>query len=78
VNDWRHRARCRNVSPELFFPDATDNKQIAKAKAVCKLCPVQLQCREWALRTNEAGIWGGMTDEERRAVRRRRNGRVPA
>lgn len=71
MNDWRDRARCRNVSPELFFPDPTNNKQIAKAKAVCKLCHVSSECLDWAVMTGQAGIWGGKTEQERRPLRRR-------
>jgi WhiB family transcriptional regulator, redox-sensing transcriptional regulator len=69
VSDWRHRARCRGVDPELFFPDSTDQTRIIEAKAVCTRCPVRLPCREWALQTGVAGIWGGLDEVERRAIR---------
>lgn len=77
--DWRHRARCKGEDPELFFPAGTGSvydTQIAQAKAVCARCPVIEQCREWALESGEGGIWGGMSEEERRALRRRQRRRT--
>lgn len=76
--DWRHRAQCRieNQDPELFFPVGTSGPvivQIEQAKAVCRRCPVSEQCLHWALETGQdAGIWGGMTEGERRTLKRRR------
>jgi len=82
--DWVHRARCRNEDPELFFPIGTTGpaaSQTEAAKAVCRLCDVRLDCLEWALVTGQdAGVWGGLSEEERRALRRARKraaGRVP-
>jgi WhiB family redox-sensing transcriptional regulator len=47
--------------------------QIEKARAICMQCDVRLQCLEWALATGQdAGVWGGMSEEERRALRRAR------
>ena len=46
--------------------------QIARAKEVCGECPVNTQCLDYALETNQdAGIWGGLDEEERRNIRRR-------
>ncbi len=74
--DWRHKARCRDEDPELFFPVGNNGPaqdQIKEAKLVCASCPVVLDCLEWALKSGQdAGIWGGMTDDERRALKRRR------
>jgi WhiB family redox-sensing transcriptional regulator len=76
--DWRHQASCRDVDPELFFPIGTTGPalaQIEAAKAICAMCAVQQPCLEWALDTaQDAGVWGGLTEEERRAVRRDRTG----
>lgn len=67
--DWRHLAACRRVDPETFFPVSETGEQ--EAKAVCAGCPVQARCREWALATGQdAGVWGGLTDTERRALKR--------
>ena len=69
--DWRHRAACRDEDPELFFPIGTSGPallQVEQAKAVCRRCPVSEECLRWALETGQdAGVWGGMSEEERRA-----------
>lgn len=73
--DWLHRAACRDEDPELFFP-VTDTgpgaRQVAQAKAVCARCPVRAQCLEYALDNGLThGIFGGLTEQERRRVRTR-------
>ena len=74
--DWRHRAACRDEDPELFFPIGTPGPallQIEEAKAVCRRCDVREQCLQWALETGQdAGVWGGLSEDERRALKRRR------
>lgn len=71
---WRFAATCRDTDPELFFPVGTTGQallQIAKAKSVCCECPVNVDCLEFALETNQdTGIWGGTSEEERRQIRR--------
>src|ERR1700709_975749 len=73
--DWRHRALCRDEDPELFFPIGTTGPavvQIEQAKAVCRRCPVTQSCLEWALSSGQdSGVWGGLSVDERRALRRR-------
>jgi WhiB family transcriptional regulator, redox-sensing transcriptional regulator len=73
--DWRHRAICRHVDPELFFPIGTTGPaavQVEEAKAVCRRCPVVNDCLQWALASGQdAGVWGGLDEDERRALRRR-------
>jgi WhiB family redox-sensing transcriptional regulator len=72
---WRERAACLRVDPDLFFPIGNNRptlEQIDEAKAVCGRCPVVEQCLNWAVRVEQVeGIWGGMTESERRAMRRR-------
>lgn len=66
--DWRDRAECIGVEPELFFPvghGGLAERQIAAAKAVCFDCPVTIECLEWALENGVAGVWGGLDDDER-------------
>lgn len=79
--DWRNRAVCVDEDPELFFPAGTSGPallQISEAKAVCRRCPVSGECLSWALTRGEAfGIWGGLSEDERRAVKRR-NARIRA
>lgn len=84
--DFRHRAACRSVDPEIFFPAAVQGReyeqQVSVAKTVCAGCPVRAACLSWALAHQPDGIAGGMTEHERRielARRRveRRGGRLP-
>ncbi len=74
--DWRHRAACREEDPELFFPIGTTGPallQIEEAKTVCRRCDVREQCLQFALETGQdAGVWGGLSEDERRALKRRR------
>ncbi|MDA8369644.1 MAG: WhiB family transcriptional regulator [Nocardiopsaceae bacterium] len=74
--DWRHHAACRDEDPELFFPIGNSGPavmQIEEAKQVCRQCPVNTACLQWALETGQdGGVWGGMGEDERRALRRRR------
>ena len=76
--DWRHRAACRDEDPELFFPIGTTGPallQVDEAKAVCGRCDAVDECLTWALDSDQdAGVWGGLSEDERRAVRRRRVG----
>jgi WhiB family redox-sensing transcriptional regulator len=80
--EWVRRARCQNEDPELFFPvgtTGTSNLQTETAKAICGLCDVRPECLEWALATGQdSGVWGGLSEDERRALRRaRRRRRAP-
>ena len=73
MTDFRHRAVCRDVDPELFFPVAEPGSdvydaQVGAAKAVCARCPVRAACLEWALRSLPDGIAGGLTPDERRTL----------
>ncbi len=74
--NWRESAACRSEDPELFFPIGDDGlslRQIEQARAVCHGCPVVRACADWALRHAEYdGVWGGMSAEERRSLRRDR------
>ncbi len=72
---WRTRSICRDTDPDLFFPVGTTGQalvQIERAKEVCAECPVHDECLQYALDTNQdSGIWGGLSEEERRNIRRR-------
>lgn len=73
--DWRHDAACLTEDPELFFPIGNTGPalvQIEEAKAVCRRCPVVDTCLKWAIETGQdAGVWGGLSEDERRALKRR-------
>ncbi|WP_133789970.1 WhiB family transcriptional regulator [Kribbella sp. VKM Ac-2571] len=74
---WLVRGACRTEDPDLFFPVGTTGpalRQIEDAKSVCRQCEVADACLDWALRTGEdAGVWGGLSEEERRTLRLRRD-----
>ena len=68
---WQSKANCMGVDPDLFFPERGASTK--EAKEVCKGCVVQQECLEFALSNSEKfGIWGGMSERERRRVRRAR------
>ncbi|TGO06140.1 WhiB family transcriptional regulator [Serinibacter arcticus] len=73
--DWRHEAACLTEDPELFFPIGNTGpalSQIDEAKAVCQRCDVVDACLKWALETGQdSGVWGGLSEDERRALKRR-------
>ena len=75
--DWRHNAACLTEDPELFFPIGNTGPalaQIERAKQVCARCEVREQCLAWALEAGQDhGVWGGMSEEERRAIKRRKS-----
>ncbi len=77
--DWRYHAACRDEDPELFFPIGNSGPaliQIEEAKEVCQSCPVSNSCLQWALESGQdSGVWGGMSEDERRALKRRRAAR---
>ena len=70
VEDWTIAAGCRGMDPdELFVQGAAQNR----AKVVCATCPVRTECLADALDNRvEYGVWGGMTERERRALLRKR------
>jgi len=74
AEEWRDRAACRDTTPELFFPIGTTGgalDQIDAARRVCGQCPVTNECLEFELGTNqESGVWGGLTEDERRRLRK--------
>ncbi|MFG2586888.1 WhiB family transcriptional regulator [Streptomyces sp. NBC_01166] len=76
MDNWRMHAACREEDPDLFFPIGSTGPalvQAEEAKAVCGTCPVREQCLEWALENGQdSGVWGGMDENERRALKRRR------
>ena len=73
---WIERSRCIGEDPELFFPIGSTGpavEQTTRAIAICRECPVRPECLEWALETcQDAGVWGGLSEEDRREIRRTR------
>jgi WhiB family redox-sensing transcriptional regulator len=71
VRSWQAKANCMGVDPDLFFPERGDSTR--EAKEVCRGCVVREDCLEHALANGEKfGIWGGLSERERRRVRRSR------
>jgi WhiB family redox-sensing transcriptional regulator len=67
---WFDDAACRGSAPGLFYPGPGDTRVAAEACAVCRQCPVQGECLNYALKNNEEhGIWGGANGRERRRMR---------
>ncbi|MEE1740519.1 WhiB family transcriptional regulator [Streptomyces sp. BE147] len=75
MENWRMDAACREEDPDLFFPIGSTGPalvQTAEAKAVCASCPVREPCLRWALDNGQdSGVWGGLGEDERRALKRR-------
>ncbi|QTJ70541.1 WhiB family transcriptional regulator (plasmid) [Rhodococcus sp. ZPP] len=80
--DWRLRAACRRSDPSVFFgPDGERSRDRARredrARRICQVCPVLVTCGNHALTTGERhGLWGGMTEADRRSTRRRQRKRI--
>lgn len=67
--EWWDRALCAQVDTELFFPEKGGSTR--EAKAVCSRCEVRPECAGYALHHNERyGIWGGLSEVDRRRLRR--------
>lgn len=77
MTDWMERAACRDADPETFFPERGDFAAARDAKAICAGCDVAPDCLEFAL-ANDLwyGVWGGVSDRERRRIRRRERRRA--
>jgi WhiB family transcriptional regulator, redox-sensing transcriptional regulator len=69
---WRAFAECRGMDANLFFPG--QNESTAEAKRTCASCLVRTDCLEYALKSVVVmpGIWGGLSEKQRRALRRQR------
>jgi WhiB family redox-sensing transcriptional regulator len=67
---WQERALCAETDPEAFFPEKGGSTR--EAKKICTGCEVRAECLEYALANDERfGIWGGLSERERRRLRRR-------
>jgi WhiB family redox-sensing transcriptional regulator len=67
--DWQENALCAQTDPEAFFPEKGGSTR--EAKRICSGCDVRAECLEYALAHDERfGIWGGLSERERRRLRR--------
>jgi WhiB family redox-sensing transcriptional regulator len=75
ILDWRELAACRGHDGDVFFPAGETGAaadQIHLAKQICAGCSVGDECLSYAIETNQtAGVWGGLSEADRRPVRRR-------
>jgi hypothetical protein len=68
---WHRRAACASADPDLFFPPQGDRWTVLNAKQVCAGCPVRQRCADEAIDDDSLhGVWGGLTAEERRKLRK--------
>ena len=68
---WAVFAACRDADPDVFF--STNRRDEERAVAICSTCPVSEDCLEHALSARERfGVWGGLTEKERRKAARHR------
>jgi WhiB family redox-sensing transcriptional regulator len=78
----KHKLPCRSVDPEIFFPVGFSGPALAQAelaKTICIPCPILAECLNYALANAiEFGVWGGMSEQERRALLRRQPINRPA
>lgn len=74
---WQDHGRCAETDPFLFYPEP--GMTAAPAKRVCMSCEVRRECLEYAVENGELwGVWGGTTENQRKAIRRSRNRRRDA
>ncbi|MCD2469170.1 MULTISPECIES: WhiB family transcriptional regulator [unclassified Streptomyces] len=81
MDSWRASAACQDVDPDLFFPVGTGAPalvQAEEAKDICRGCPVREACLDWAMDDSRqvTGVWGGLDENERRALKRRLRNRA--
>jgi WhiB family transcriptional regulator, redox-sensing transcriptional regulator len=60
-------AICVGAEPGIF--DGESLMDVLQAKSICSACPIQAMCLDWATQTQDAGVWGGLTPEERKNLR---------
>lgn len=76
--DWMDDADCAGVGPEPWFPDSK-GQQAHAAKKICAGCAVRLECLEWSVELDIIeGVWGGLSERERRPLRVARKSRNAA
>ena len=77
ADSWRLDALCAETDPEAFFPEKGGSTR--EAKRVCTGCDVRAECLEYALSNDERfGIWGGLSERERRRLRLMRRESISA
>ena len=70
---WMSEGICSSIGPQLFYADPSDANSGTIARKVCDSCPVVDECAEHGIKHERFGIWGGLTPQQRSAIRRERN-----
>ena len=68
---WFDKAACAGKNTELFFVDEPEEPYPAELKGLCKNCPVNNDCLQYAIKYRMQGYWGGTTDAERKQIKRK-------
>jgi WhiB family redox-sensing transcriptional regulator len=72
-DEWRKRAVCLGVDTNLFYPETTANGSVKASnlakRMFCSHCPVQIECAAEAFENGEHGVWGCLSESERRKMR---------
>lgn len=67
---------CASVGGDFWFPEkeggSSNSTEMLMAKSICGRCPHKAECAEWGIQNESHGIWGGITEGERRFIRRQR------
>jgi WhiB family redox-sensing transcriptional regulator len=74
LGDWVDRAACRDDDTAIYFPDRGDASALTLARERCAACPVRAECLDYALGFPAGelqGVWGGLSQRERRRLRSR-------
>ncbi|AZM56800.1 hypothetical protein DMA15_32960 [Streptomyces sp. WAC 01529] len=70
---WQEQALCAQTGADFFFPEP--GSSVREAKDICRMCAMRPACLEYALANDERfGVWGGLSEKERYALRRVPNG----
>lgn len=71
--DFDGHEPCASIGTDFYYVEDSSRAEVRTAKAACLSCHTRTACLEWALHHEGHGVWGGLTERERRDVRRRRN-----
>ena len=76
LGEWHGRGLCVGEDPDVFFPSRGEPG--TKAREICAACLVRVDCLKYATAADEFGIWGGLDQQERRNLKRKRQRRAVA
>ena len=68
ASEWKVQGACRGKDQAIWYPSRGESCD--QAKAICHECPVMYQCREYGIANETIGIWGGLSERERKRLRR--------